>query len=331
MSKDDIIVRLTKQTDKTLDLVHDDPHYYFGDYKKINIYNKKIKIPLQKIWIKTPKLKVFAPVLYIKNAKKNIPLTFILSPNSGDIATLYTFIKRVERKCGVLVKTITGNKKLKPKSILKQNDGFDPLMTVRMPLEIVGDCYEFGFNVYNHMNKRVSIRTIESGIQVSSFLELTDIWYNEETLKYGFNWNVVQMKIYPEMSFAICLFDDDADKYVLKDEKNECYHCLYCPNAHIRTHVCNNSGGSGSIPLPPPPLPITTPVDKPKYVRKEVVKPKPKTVDAPMSFMVSQNDLLNIRAKLKATGKREKKEYGSDFYISEQELVNMKTKLVKVV
>ena len=217
------------------------------NYQKYNIYNSQIDSPLQKIWIKIPKVKIARSISMPKHGIKNcVPMYVILYESIKEVKKLCLFIKKLERKIGIYIKNDSKNKKLMMKSSIYSSDNFPPTFTINLPCEKVDSCYEFKLHAYNQNNKRINLDNIKSGNYISAFIELESVWRNSKNI--GFNWNVLQIKIFPEFDFNKCLFvDDNLNNYDNDNNHNnhnnhdECYHCLYCPNNHIRTHYCFNS------------------------------------------------------------------------------------------
>lgn len=266
-------------------------------YKQINLYNNSIYY-MQKIWIRTPILKIFRS-LYLPNdkIKNSVPLNLLLTTSIKQISQLHTFIKRVELKATQIIKTITNNQKLKLLSSLKNYENFPPVFVTSMPFTKVNDSYEFNFHIYNKKNKRIGIESVKKGIETEVFLELSHIWYND--INYGCSWNVVQMRMYPEIIFGECLFEDSDEEDINEKEcdnrKEECYHCLFCPNNHIRTaYIPQNSFIPHTpIPIPPPPPPrlgtYTKSVNSEKIVTKNEKQAK--------TFTLTLTDLLSVKLK----------------------------------
>lgn len=298
-----IKIQLTDYTSEDVKHMSNDDLQSSGkSFQKINIYNKNKKIPLQKIWLLTPKVKIFKQIFVNSNQKSSMPLTIVLGPTVGDIKKFYMFIKKLETHIDGIIKDLMV-KRLKAKSSIRSASGFPPIMNLKMPCMKLGDgCYEFKFQIYNHLHKRVSLKTIDQGIYARAYIELSCVWINDN--EYGFNWNILQLKLYPEFDFTKCLFTDaisidDSDK-----PPEECYHCMYCPNAHVRTHMCVSSVPYQSLsmmaPPPPPPPPPPMPVSIPKSIMGESINKtqnKAKTVDLPKGFALSINDLLSIKLK----------------------------------
>lgn len=342
--------------DKLNNIVYDYVNNNTG-YKKINIYNNSIYY-MQKIWIKTPILKIFRPI-YLPNekCKYSIPLTLLLPNTNKEMLHLHNFLKKVELKVSKIIKQTTSNKNLKLKSTIRNIDNFPPILYVEMPFtKLTDSMFEFNFQIYNSHNQRVNMDTLKNGVSTQIYMELSHVWISND--EYCPVWTVLQMKIYPELLFDKCLFadsdsesdsdndsDNDSDsdndnnkdsnsdddnknkkKNKKKDKKkdnNECYHCLYCPNHHVRTlytfpnsngnignnhynHSYNqnynynninnqNNNNQNNIPLPPPPPP-------PMNINKDF---KP-------AFKPNVEDIKNMLTKLKPINKEKDNKINKD-------------------
>jgi hypothetical protein len=296
-------------------IINDEIQTHGYKYKKINIYNKKIQVPLQKIWIRIPKVKVFKPVFTSNNKqKKSLQLTTILGPKIGKVKKFYFFVKRLEKIVKMLIKKINGcNKNLQVKSAIRSVDNFDPVMNLRLPCKNTdSNCHEFLFHIYNHLNKRVNLDVINSGVYASAYIELSEVWLGEN--EFGFNWNVLQLKLYPNFDFNACLFIDEVIDDKSDDDTNECYHCLYCPNVHVRTHMCNQQIFSAAeknkiehetqihinysqidkiLPPPPPPHILSKRTQLPNHQFAN----KNNNQSSPMVFSPSVKDLLGVKLR----------------------------------
>lgn len=261
----DINELLTDYSDDDLSkIINDSLQVTSSLYQKMNIYNTRINSPLQKIWIRTPKLKIFRSFGSPNDRfKQSMPLLLLLNNTDPDVKKLLSFIKKLEIKITKIVKQESNNIKIKPRSAIRTIDSFSnsfTVLAVNMPFHKVNNCYEFKFHIYNHNNKRVNVDQLTTGMFAALYLELTEIWVGQSN--FGFNWSVMQLKLYPDFNFSKCLFLDENENLQDKqeDKTNECYHCLYCPNNHIRTHYCNNTNHDinpityNKIPPPPPPL-----------------------------------------------------------------------------
>lgn len=292
-------------------IISDHPYNYSPKYQKINIYNSKINIPLQKIWIKTPKLKIMNKVFVCdKYNNQTISMKIVLGPSTKKINNFINFIDIIENKAEEIIKKHNINIIKKSSISLKEN--FPPIMTLKLPYKkIENNSVEFLFHIYNHKNKRINIDNIEGGIYVSAFIELSDIWINDDY--FGFNWNVLQMKLYPVFNFNKNLFSSEP---VEKDNK-ECYHCLYCPNDHVRTIYKTSSVPPPPLIPPPPPNPTIHSIKITPNVNKPIIQTEDRlyalTIDDIMSvqlkpvklndkknpFTPSLNEILDIKKNLK--------------------------------
>ena len=284
------------RNDKLGNLVYD---HASTSFKNVNIYNNKIYY-MQKIWIRTPVLKIFRPIYHPNDKIKNsIPLSLLLIDTIKDVESLIHFIKRLEMKVTKIIKTITNNPKMKLKSSIKTYEGFPPVLFINMPFNKINDQYEFTFNIYNKSNNRINIDSIKKGVETAVYMELSGIWYSDT--HYGCVWNVMQMKIYPEIIFGTCLFEDEDDDNDFKDvilDKQECYHCLYCPSNHIRTSYSFSPPTQyahvhSMPPLPPPPPPLYIPQRTDRDIREPIM---PITTTKP-AFTLSLSDLLSVKLK----------------------------------
>jgi len=314
------------KSDDLKNIVHDkmQPHSY--KYSKINLYNKNIKHNLPKILIKTPKLKIFNNVSPSKSKIiRSCPMKLLLAPNVNDVKKFYFFIRKLERKVGFIIRKIKKTNNITTKSVLIKNDKFPPIITIKLPLSRKNGCVNFNFHIYNHRNKRVNINVIQSGNYMSAFIELSEIWINQNN-DFGFNWNVLQMKIYPQYDLSICQFDDiNSDDEDIVDDI-ECYHCLYCPNNHIQTHFyCKNinHNNSNNIPPPPPPPPVVS-----ININKDRNNKKKNIATNNINFVPSINDLLSIKLK-PINKKKDIDKSNSVFAPSLNAILDIKEKLKK--
>ena len=279
---------LTDHTDKLTNVIIDKIQYYTKNYDKVNVYNLNKPSLMQKIWILTPKLKVVS-IVSKPNDKFHLSLPLRLLINNTEHKVFLNFLKRIEHKIGELITKTT------IKSKVEENNRKFSILNVNMPFD--GN-NEFMFQVYNQHNKRMLVSNIKSGSYVKCFLELTDVYINNE--KYGCNWSVLQMKVYPEFDFSVCLFENDLpEENKIKEE--ECYHCLYCPNHHVRTSM-----QIATIPVAPPlNIPIAPPLIPNELLHsirsqhnikpKEIEKVKKEIYLRP--FVPTMNDLLNVKLK----------------------------------
>jgi hypothetical protein len=290
------------------------PSYSNIKYKKLDVYNQNIKSFGQKIWIKTPKLKTTESIKYNLN-KFSLKLKLGLGPLVDEIKYLYDFITKIEQivqnhfrenfKQHTFVSSIIDNKKYYPVwkinlPIIKQNEKL----------------FQLGLNVYNHDNHKIQLGNLSSGTEVALYVELKEIWMSDDS--FGCVWSGLQMKLYPKLDFARCLFDDLCDTNIKPEEETNCYHCLKCPNHY---HVVSSTVINNNPPIHLP-KPLTNPLTN--SIKNPLITPP----------LFNPADLLNMKQKLKSidskpTGNINKTEINtrSSFLPSLDDILNAKNKL----
>ena len=303
---DKILPHLTDYTkDDLKNIINDNLQSYGKQYQKINIYNKNINVPLQKIWLLMPQVKIFKNVTFYANVKNTFPLTVMLGPNTGEIRKFYLFIKKIERHVQAIVKDITKKKSIQIRPATKSAEGFPPLMNLKMPSEKKGEnCYELKFQIYNGHGQRIAMNSLTQGSYASAFIELKDVWISET--EFGFNWTILQLQVIPEFNFSEYMFKDkyDPEDDTINNVVEECYHCMYCPNAHVRTHICNNSISNnnyqmfaGPIPPPPPPPPVIPYRESKLLTTTEDSDKKKPVVAESKGFAISIDQILSVKLR----------------------------------
>lgn len=201
---------LTKfESDDLSNLIYDSPQLYSKNYKKINVFNKNIKKPMKKIWIRTPQLKIIKQSTLINTKHKlSIPLFVAINAFDKQCKKFLSFIKKVEQIVGAHITNTHDDVKIR--SSLKKTNPLPSIMTLWMPYKKNNNDTEFSFQIFDGYNKKINLKTIENNYYVSAFIELTDVWINET--EFGFNWNILQMKLYPEFDFTQCLFSDEVSE-----------------------------------------------------------------------------------------------------------------------
>jgi hypothetical protein len=194
---------LTPFDDNLEGLIHDDVQTYIFDYKKMNIYNKKIPIPAQKVWVETPKLKMIGKLL-LPNKQAGI-ISLLLYDQDPEIEKFRLFIEKIEDKIFDIVEGISENE-MTFRSSIKYSENYYPTFSIQLPYNKKDNNLEFLFNIYDANNRKISYEKIISGSYIKTFIELSDVWMN--ATEFGINWKVLQMKIYPEFNFHSCLFED---------------------------------------------------------------------------------------------------------------------------
>ncbi len=196
----DIGQHLTSLDDALDNLTHDDIQGNGGLYRRMNIFNNNIKIPLKKIWLLTPKLKLLGKVHQgkILNAGN---LSVILYELDDEIKKFRTFVDMIEEKIGEILEEMTGDS-LTLKSAIKTCDTFFPSLTLQLVLD--------KNNIFDNNNELIKYDSIDNGSFLMAYIEVGDVWLNYQY--YGVNFNVLQMKVYPEFDFTRCIFTDGPPK-----------------------------------------------------------------------------------------------------------------------
>jgi len=192
--------RLTNYKTHNIDNMHyDDMSSYGITYYKMNFYNSEIKFPLQKYWLFIPKIRILSN--YMQSIK------IVLSSELEDVVDLEKFIKKLQKRIKKIVRTKT-NKKYKMKSCLQTFDHFPTTMSIKVNSKTC---------IFDNTSKRIPTANVKSDQIVSLYIELTEIWIDD--VQFGFNWNILQMKIHADIDFSICLIDNnnaEDDNYVNK-------------------------------------------------------------------------------------------------------------------
>lgn len=258
-------------------------------YQIIQVFNNS-KGLMQKYWLKSPRLKLFRDTIPLNRKFKNsIPLSVLLNIEDSEVRRFRNYIKKLERS---IIKTINKKKKYLY-SVKKIYDDLPEVFNMKMPFEKVENSLQFNFQIYNK-SRRVNIDKLMAGNNIAVFVELSNIWISND--KMGFNWNVLQMKVYPKYDFGNYQFSDEEDDEVeISDTVKECYHCMYCPNHHPRTGYYLNNETSSKInshnykPPSPPPLAKSSPIITTNS--PEISKPQIRP------FVLSVQDLLSVKLK----------------------------------
>lgn len=277
---------LTKyKTDNLNDLIHDDLNYKSKNYKEFNVYNSKIEKALQKVIVKSPKLMISNKIYEPNEKSKSGNLSVILYKDDYSIKKFYFFIRRMEKRIKSIIEE-DFEEKLELRSSIRIVDNFYPIFNLSMPYVKVDNNYEFKFHIYNQTNNRINIQDLDSGIYVSFYMMLDSIWVGKTS--YGCNWEILQIKAYRPIDFSVCLFDDYDEDNEENNHQNsgDCYHCLYCPNNHVRTRFYTEPINYKQIPdIPPPPL------------VKNIKKENNNNGEKHKAYVPSINDLLSVKLK----------------------------------
>ena len=199
---------LTNTNEKTKNFMHDDIKPYILEYKRMNLFNMRIKRPKQKIWLKTPKLKMSGNIY--NNKKQSSLLSLILYDQDEDIIEFKEFIENIESFVTSIIHE-KYDKNLTLKSCIKYEFPFSSI-TIQLPFVNKNSNIRYSFDTYDINNNKISCDEINSESFVIAYIELSDVWINSN--EYGINLKVLQMKIYPEFDFKKCVFEVTNDSVV---------------------------------------------------------------------------------------------------------------------
>ena len=249
------------QDEKQLDLIHSklEPHFY--NYKKINLFNRALNQPLQKIWMVLERVKIFRHGTKVVNkGKASLPMWIVLHENNKEQKAFYEFIIKLESQIHSLIVKETKNDKIIAKSSLKKNENFPFTLQLVLPYEIKNNEPVFNFSIFNHNNQPIKFDSIGKRVTISAYIELSEIWISN--LEYGYNWNILQMKVFPEFDFSKCLFINQiTDNFTQPNEENS----------------------KNNIPKPP--------------TRARIINQKPQLNNLYRGFVPSMNDLLSVKLR----------------------------------
>lgn len=198
---------LLKSKDDFSDIVMDRENLLFTEYTKINVYTKRNLG--QKIWIKTPKLRLCDPS-YRPNNQKYIDLLPITLFDKDDIIKFENLLDELEKSLSEKIKKL--NNDLVPKYSISKNETIYNKINFQLPFNIEKNEHNisYKFKIFNEFDREINLTTFDKNYIMACIIELTNIWVNET--KFGFNWTVLQMKIYQDFDLSKSLFDDSPIK-----------------------------------------------------------------------------------------------------------------------
>jgi hypothetical protein len=263
---------LTQISDDLVNLMTDDIQQYTGDYRKINIFNNNIKLPLQKIWLLTPKLKMLGNIYIVGKLKPVGSLSLILYEIDNEIKKFREFINKLELRMGEVIEQTLGYG-LTLKSLIKTSDTFFPSLTLPLNKK----------NIFDVNNEIIKHDCVDSGSFVVTYIELSDVWLTNTV--YGINLTVLQMKAYPEFDFTKCIFKDGP---IIQKRDRECDNVTDNLPMQLSQLPIKKRGG------PAPSL------QKSSVPNEEIKKPERKPAETQMSFTPTVNDILSIKGRLRS-------------------------------
>ncbi len=284
---------LTSITDELTNLMSDDIQQYTGDYKKINIFNNNIKLPLQKIWLLTPKLKMLGNIYVLGKQKQVGSISLILYETDSEIRKFREFINNLEERMGEVVEENLGYS-LTLKSLIKTSDTFFPSLTLQLPLNKK--------NMFDINNEIIKHDSVDAGSFVIAYIELSDIWLSNSV--YGINLTILQMKAYPEFDFTKCIFKDGPNLFTSKYNNDDDNKPMLMSQLPIKKR-------GGPVPL----------LGKPQTNNEIIKKPEKKQQDS-FNFTPTVGDLLSIKGRLKSIAKLIDSEEDKNDHLNE-EIINI--------
>lgn len=158
---------------------------------KTHIYNSSVDIPLHKVWLKINKVKIFNILKLPDNNKKMI---ILFSPLNKKTKKLLDLIISIEKHINNKI-----NSQYNICSPLKMIDEYMAIMIIDIPMN--NDSYNF--KIFNNDNDEIN--SIQINDNIGLYMELDSIW--DDDVQIGYNWKVLQIKVYKNISFDTCRFD----------------------------------------------------------------------------------------------------------------------------
>lgn len=195
--------------DKLENIQTDEIQPFFGNYQKINLFNFNKPFPLQKIYLRAPKMKITNTTFYPdkKKSKGFVTMNLFIHKVEPEIKKFFLFIKKLEKKVKLILTEEYEIQEPKLKSSFKKIKDNFIIFTVRLPYSVHNNSPELDFNIYNHKNQKINQEQFYAGQYALTILELSEVYLQEN--EFAFNFNVVQMKIIPEFDFTRCLFTNN--------------------------------------------------------------------------------------------------------------------------
>lgn len=303
-----------------------------SNYKVTYISNGLILGDINSIILKLPPLRIRSIYQVNQKINQSLPIRLSIYTDLPINNKLLTFITRMENEISKKVKARIGNKELKLSSCITKHPEYYPDLKIHAPFTRVNNCVEFKCEIYRK-KLRTNFSSLTRGTKTQFWIELDHVWIGEKT--FGLNWVILKGKVFLDRKWNIKVFDSD-DEEDDDDKPIECFHCMYCPNNHIRTHCClgtqdnyvPNVSRSFIIPLPPPPPPHGNKPEGSMTNKESALITIQETIKD--RYVPSLSDLLLVKSKLKsvnidsneANTKEDKKIEGKDI-----KLQNIKSRL----
>lgn len=260
---------LTDINDGMIHLVTDNIKPYISNYKKMNIYNKNLKYPFHKIWLKTPKMKVSN--MFVSEKNKQVGLLHVSLYNTdNDTEKLQNYLVQLEEYIGTI---IDKDNELVCKSNINYLYGAFPTLALQLPIEkIIEKNIILACHIYDENNERITYNQVTTEHLVEAYVEVSDIWIRPG--EYGINLKVLQMQTSIDFNFDICLFQEEDNAFM-----------------------------NGYIPPPPNLINHSRPPSPPYqyHLSHKVDKDNFNNTQRSMSFIPNANQLIEMRKNLRPT------------------------------
>ena len=282
--------------------VNDLNKYEFFFSKPYNYSEKKynIKCLLKQnnntnlITIQTPKMKL----------ESNLSSGYIVFSfyNNKKHDKLYEFIKNIENEASNIVKQHFKKKLNLHSNITDENKFIVSINYTTIP-------------IFNNKCNNISFDNVDINSDIICLMKLQSLWVDLNKKKFGINWNICQIKIYPELDYNICYIHDSDDEN--NDDKKNIVNeyvvqrCLFCNSEcnfqNTTSNIFKGKGkglglgmkgmgkgkGKGSIEL----ASGRGQKNNENISNTEVVKEEVKK-EVNVGFIPSKDELINMRKKL---------------------------------
>ena len=179
-----------------------------------NKYNMKCFLKKQdfsnRVIIQTPKLQLESNI--------NSGYLVMTKYNNKKYNKLLQFINKLETHVGNHIKN-KFKKKLQLYSNFIDND------------KLIINIKDKNIPIFNKNNNLINYSDVNIYSNIICILELNHVWVDLNNKKFGLNWNVNQIKVYPELNYNICYIDDSDDetdncKKIINEFTVQ--NCLFC-------------------------------------------------------------------------------------------------------
>lgn len=243
-------------------------------FRNVHMYLNPSKY--ERIAFKTPFFTItFKVSEFSENNKKKYKLTIDLFPLVEKRKQFKDVINDIDDEIEETVGNMLNDNYVFNRTIKKNNMNYK--MTLTFPYDKDNEAL---YKIVNKNNEPCLLTDIKPKMRGMAYIESSDIWIDDEKEKYGYNWNVVQLKIYPEIIINEYSFIDEIsnnststinfEKTTKKKCKLTCPKCDNKIDLNININMPTLSHGilhgsshhhsssyipsyqSNDIPIPPP-------------------------------------------------------------------------------